>query len=402
MRLDFLLRSRLFLRAIALIVAGIIWFYVANDVQTETERTFRVPVVYRNVPAGFRYTTDTETVSLEVAGQRNLYPGLREDSVTCEVDLAGLRPGRYRLPIRPVLPSGARLIKVSPGYASVSLVHVVERLVPVRLEIAEGLPQGAFLESVRIKPSEVTVVGPEELVGGIEYLPVRASLEEIGKGVELDLPVERGDIPTGPEGVSMQPVRVKVNASLAMGNPKKRVSLEATLTGKVGRDYEMEAVVVEPAEITVQGPSEALRDLDKMVTDPIDLSTLTGSQNLMVPLALPPAGIEVLGDPNVKVQIVLTKKRLTRRYSMIPVQIEGKSIYPAWRVEPQEVDVVVEGAPSLLDSLNHQGKVFEAFVDVTHIISKKLTVPVQTRTELEGLRIIKTEPAEVTVFAIIQ
>lgn len=402
MKLDRLLRSHIFLRAVALFVAGIIWFYVANDVQTETERAFRVPVIYRNVPAGFRYLTDTESVTVEVAGQRNLYPGLRSENVTCEVDLGDLKPGRYRLPIRPILPSGARLIKVSPGYAGVQLVKVVERLVPIRLEVKEGLPQGAFLESVKIKPPEVTVVGPEEVVGGIQYFSVQAGLDEIKGDKEIDLPIDMGNIPPGMENVSIQPVRVNVTATLAMGTPKKMVSLGANVVGEVGRDYELQAVVVEPAEITIQGPPEALRDIERIETDPIDLSTLTESQNMVVPLLVPPKGVQILGDPTVKVQIVLTQKKLTRRYSMVPVLIEGKSVYPAWRVEPQEVDIVVEGAPSLLDSLKGQGSVFEVFVDVTHIISKKLVVPVQTRTKIEGLRIIRTEPAEVTVFAIIQ
>ncbi len=402
MKLDYFLRSRLFLRAIALVVAGIIWFYVANDVQTETERTFRVPVAYRNVPAGFRYTTDTKTAIVEVAGQRNLYPGLRQENITCEVDLTGLRAGRYRLPVRPLLPSGARLVNVSPGYAAVRLIHVVERLVPVRLEIRGGLPPGAFLESVTIEPSEVTIVGPEGLVGNLEYLPVQAELADIRQGRDLDLPVDRGDLPVGEEGVSLQPARVKVTAKLELGNPKKRVSLKAHLTGQVGKDYEMEAVVVEPAEITVQGLPEALRDLDTLRTQPVDLSTLTESQNLMVPLETPPEGVKVLGESNVKVQIVLTRRKQTRRYSGVPVKIEGNSVYPAWRVDPERVDVIVQGAPTLLESLESQGTVFEVFVDVTHIISKKLTVPVRTKTELEGLSIVRTEPAEVTVFAILQ
>lgn len=65
------------------------------------ERTMAaVRVTMQNVPDGTTATADPHSVSVSLRGRREALASLDSSEVTAFVDLAGLRPGRYNLPVR--------------------------------------------------------------------------------------------------------------------------------------------------------------------------------------------------------------------------------------------------------------------------------------------------------------
>jgi hypothetical protein len=84
----------------------------------------------------------------------------------------------------------------------------------------------------------------------------------------------------------------------------------------------------------------------------------------------------------------------------MPVRLAGRSIYPGWRVEPPEVNVILEGPPSLLDSAEAEGSPVDVFVDVTNLVSQKITVPVKTTVRSRGITLADVDPPNVTVYAL--
>lgn len=133
-RLDKLLSSSLFLKILSLAVAFFLWFYVSSEVGSETVREFLVPVEYRNTPAGLELKAQLREVHLQAMAGTNLFSFFDEGNVRVEVDLNGLDPGRYRLNVRPLLPSGMRLVSVTPSQVEVELIRIVERVLPLRAE----------------------------------------------------------------------------------------------------------------------------------------------------------------------------------------------------------------------------------------------------------------------------
>jgi YbbR domain-containing protein len=86
-------------------------------------------------------------------------------------------------------------------------------------------------------------------------------------------------------------------------------------------------------------------------------------------------------------------------YKNVPIQTRGRSIYPSWRSEPSQADVIVKGMPSVLDELEESGPPVELYVDVTNIVSTKLRVPLQYKAVSSDVEIVNIEPAHVTVYA---
>lgn len=206
------------------------------------------------------------------------------------------------------------------------------------------------------------------------------------------------------DDVTFEPKRVKFRAVLAEGVPKKNVPVNARIIGKPVDDFRLKAVVVEPAVVTVEGPLAKLDRVTKLDTETIDITDITKEQNMVVPLREPDDPlVKIVGAQSVRVNVLLTPFTVTRLLSRVAVEVEGKSVYPGWKVEPPSVNVTVEGVPSEVNSLDEKELLIQPFVNVTNVVSRRLTVPVQIRNRTEGkLKVVRVEPSNITVIADVQ
>jgi hypothetical protein len=110
--------------------------------------------------------------------------------------------------------------------------------------------------------------------------------------------------------------------------------------------------------------------------------------------------VTLVGAASVRVNVLLTPYTVTRLLSRLSVEVEGRSVYPGWKVEPNIVNVTVEGTPSEVNALDEKDVVIRPFVNVTNVVSRRLTVPVQIQNKSGGkLKVVKIDPASVTVIA---
>ncbi|QVL35091.1 CdaR family protein [Aminirod propionatiphilus] len=401
-RLDKMLASSLFLKGLSLVVAFFLWFYVSSEVGGESVREYLVPIEYRNVPAGLELKADPKEVRIQAMAGNSFFSFFEESAIRAEVDLGGLEAGRYRLNVRALLPSEMRLVSLSHSLAEVNLTRIVERVLPLKAEVKGGLPPGLLLEAVEMTPSEITVRGPEEVISGLKSARLEPQIDQLRLGKPVELAVVLPDLPQNRRSsVSVTPEKAFLSAKVLEGLPTRKLAVRARLVGEANRDYSLAGLIVEPAEVPVQGPLAHLDALAEVTTEAIDLSEMVQGTTLVVPLAALPEGLNYAAERAVQVQILFENRTTTRLYASLPVKTIGRSVYPGWRVEPEVIDVVVEGIPSQLDALASEGKAPEVVVDVTNIVSKKLTVPVQVKLPLSGIRLVRTEPTEVTVYALL-
>ena len=99
-------------------------------------------------------------------------------------------------------------------------------------------------------------------------------------------------------------------------------------------------------------------------------------------------------------RILLAPRMERRLFAKIPVRLAGRSVYPGWRVEPSEVNVILQGPPSALDSAEAEGSPLDVFVDVTNLVSQKITVPVKVTLRARGATLAEIDPPNVTVYAL--
>ena len=100
-------------KALALVLGTLLWFTVSGDLAIE--RTIDgLPVTLKNVGAGVQAVVSPTRVTVTVRGSREALGALAETQVAAWVDVNGLGPGQYKLPVRVDLPMMVDLAKVTP------------------------------------------------------------------------------------------------------------------------------------------------------------------------------------------------------------------------------------------------------------------------------------------------
>ncbi|KUK42368.1 MAG: YbbR family protein, partial [Thermovirga lienii] len=271
--IDRLLSSRTFLKVISLLMAIAIWYYVASDRTSETVRTFSFPIEYLNAPAEYAINSNIRSVEVQVAASRELFLGESWSGIACQADLKGLGPGKHIVPVKVILPSGFKLINISPVSIEVNIIKTQSKDVPVRLKLLGELPPEYTLEEVEMEPEKITIKGPEDIINSISEAYVEASFEMLKDRNTLVLPVRVKSATEGSSELLMEPPKVKVNYVLTKGTPKKTVPISVNIEGKLDQDYDIKSITVEPGTGVVEGSMDAIRAIREIVV-PVNVEGL--------------------------------------------------------------------------------------------------------------------------------
>ena len=100
-------------KALALVLGTLLWFTVSGDLAIE-RAIDGMPVTMKNESAGVQAVVSPTHVTVTVRGSREELGTLVERQIAAWVDLNGLGPGQYRLPVRVDAPMTIDVAKVSP------------------------------------------------------------------------------------------------------------------------------------------------------------------------------------------------------------------------------------------------------------------------------------------------
>ncbi|WP_029166369.1 CdaR family protein [Aminiphilus circumscriptus] len=398
-RIDAMLNSRLFLRIASVVIAVLIWLYAAGERNAETVKTFEVSLEYRNLGVGLTLSDAPDKVNVQVTGARNILAAMTPQNLIATVDLRDLGPGRHTLPVTSLAPSGVRITTVTPPYAEVQVLRLIEKTLPVSLNMEGTFPEGVSLESSDLDPREVLLRGDEALLQKIQKVTVVTTPQELIRGEGfLELPV-RLPLSGRVEHLSVIPKSVVFSYTLKRDLPRREVPLRMHILGEVDPDFSVTSITVDPPSVILQGPSAQLDLIDQIDLMPLDISGMKETAVFSIDI-VPPVGNDnegLLPIRSATIRVTISPKSETRMISGVRVGISGKSIYPNWRVEPGTVEVVVKGLPSALENLPE----VEAYVDVTNLVSRRATVPVRARSKGGALEIVEIRPPNVTAYAIV-
>ncbi len=193
-------------------------------------------------------------------------------AIASQVDLKGLEPGLHRRPIQAILPSGIRLVEVSPPFVDLELTRMGARFLPVRVKTPDDLPPGYRIEGLAVNPSEVLVKGPENFLSELENVWVTPTLEQILEEKDLSLPVVSSSERDQGAPFMIEPGQAVFSFSLVRGFPRRTVPVRVELRGEPDRNFQIEAVAVDPPEVMIQGPLESIDRIDQVFLEPLDVS----------------------------------------------------------------------------------------------------------------------------------
>ncbi len=303
-------RRNLGLRAIAILLAIGLWFFV-NAGQRGALAPMRVPISYRALPAGLGIGNQRpDFVQIEVRGPRTLLSLLDPDRMLLRLDLSGVSMGQAVFKIGPEMfnvPRQTDVTRISPSQIVLDIDRITDRQVPIHVSV-QGQPAAGYrVVSAKANPPAATVRGPSRFVFHIDSVQtspveVNGAKADLVQPVSLPAPSDRVTV-VGPPAVEAALAISEIIANREF----RRLPIEVRDT-----DYK---VKVEPRQIavTVRGPLNQLSGLDLRGSVFVTAEDVQpGLHDLPVQIELPD-GIDLVREvpDNVRVRIYRAKRAVS-------------------------------------------------------------------------------------------
>ena len=291
--MNYFLGRNLLPKLLAVLVALILWVFVMNEQNPPVEGTFQVSLTNRNLSGKLVVMEAPETVRVKVRGLRNAIAGAAGRNFQAYVDLKGLAPGQYNLPVLVQLPPGYELVEVVPDKVDIILEAVQCRQFPVEPRLTGPIVGQMTLGKVEITPKVVTITGPQSILDSIGKVlapvEIRDRTPAFAQDAKLFIAgIDGNELKT----LKVEPTQVKVSGVLESGTITKTVDVKTVLTGNLPEGVLLRRVFTEPAKVELRGPKEILDRLTAVSTEPVPLAGITKDVTREVPLQLQP-GITV-------------------------------------------------------------------------------------------------------------
>ncbi len=324
---------------------------------SESTRTWSgpVPIEVLNAPIGGALLDDPGVVDrIEYRADDDVAAQVTSDSFRASVDLSSVEPrigaATVEVPVDvfPVDPR-VRIIDFEPTGVVVRVDEVVSRMLPVQVDHGP-LPEGIELGPVAVEPNQVTVSGASSRLQNVRSVEGRFVVDASGINIDEDVVVEAFDeVGAIVPGIDIDPEIVRVRADVARQLAYATLPVVPDLVGEPARGVRVDNVSVVPATITVSGENPAVRQLELITTEPVDISgqsvELVTEARLLFPDEVTSAGEEV-----VTVLVTFTASIGSRAFEVGTALVDAQPQY-AYRVQDPAVSVVIRGPISQLDEL---------------------------------------------------
>ncbi len=348
--------SNLPLMILALILASFAWIVAVEQEDPTVEELYPqpIPITPPELPQGMLIMNKfAEQVLVTIRAPRSVWDSLQVDDFTVTIDLTGLGPGTYQVPVQLTLDKQpSRVILVEPDSVTLELEQRAERAVPVRVQI-EGKPALGYLRRATtvLDPNEVLVSGPSSYVAQVVEVFTPVSVEDADADIEKELELQ----PQDSEGqtvphVTLTPKVVNVHIPIERSSYYDTLAVKAVLEGQIALGYRVTNISVEPPEVTVFGSPNALEALPGYIeTEPINVEEAQADV-VVRPGLNEPSNVTVVSDQQVQVRVFIEAIESSLTMKVTP-ELEGLRPGLTATVSLETVEVILSGPLPMLETL---------------------------------------------------
>jgi YbbR domain-containing protein len=358
-----------FLLALALSTAVWILAITAEDPAEVQAFPYPVPIEIIGQDPSFILTNEpVKQLTINLRAPKSVWTNLLTDreSVRAVVDLSELSAGPHNVPVQvQIVQRPVEIVSYSPSSVDVSLEPLLNRSLPIKLEIRGEPAVGYKAETPVLSKTSVTINGSETLVKRVQVVRAVLDLSQVQEDVERTLALQAldsNDLPI--TGITMNPDRVQVTQKISQRGGYRNVVVKVDTNGNIANGYRLTNISAYPPTVTVFSADPKLVDnLPGYVdTAPINLAGLRDDKDIRVSLSLPP-GVSIVGDQTVNVQIGVATIESSVTLNNMRVEVMGISQGLTSKASPETVDVILSGPIPLLDTLKASD--VRVYVDMT-------------------------------------
>ncbi len=389
---------------LAFVLALAVWISAVTSTDPDEVRVFpsAVPLEIVGMESGLVSLEKLpDKVQVTLRAPRSVWQELlaSPQSVRAVLDLTGLGEGTHTIKVRlQIAPGPVRVIGVSPSSVTLTLENVLSRQISLEAVVSGQPAIGYQAGSITLEPSQVIVSGPQSLVSRVARLKVEVNLNGVRETIDRTLPIqaldEKGQTISG---INLLPANAHIVIPIQQMGGYRDAVVKVVVRGQVANGYHLSGISVFPPIVTLYSENpQLISGLPGVIeTEPLDLSGLKENLTTRLGLLLP-AGISVIGDQSVLVQVNVAALESSLTLTNQPITITGLAPNLSATLTPSIVDIILSGPLPLLNALRPQEDV-RIFVDLSNLTSGTYQVTPQVEVLIEGLKVESVLPVTVQV-----
>lgn len=344
---------------VALFLALVIWMIAVRTEDPVETRTYEVPVVTTNLPAGSLLISSSQsTVQVEVEGPTSVLEEISAADLTAVVDLSAVPTGESAVDIQIQLlredidPDQLTISRPFPTQTRTNIDRLVTAAVPIILNVNGNVARGYERGAPFLDPELIEVTGPSSRINNLAEARVTVLLENQREDiVVLRRPIfydQAGNV-ASIVGLTAETDQVQISVPVSQLAGFANKPITANWTGAPAAGYNLLDVNVTPDSILVTGSPAQLEALRLLETELIDISGLTQTFTQQVSLDLPD-GIRQDEVQPIFVEFIIEPKLDSVEIDTVP-EIRALAAGLTVTLGVDEVTVVLFGPVPVLETL---------------------------------------------------
>ena len=362
--------KNLMVKLVCLLLSFGLWIYISNienPIKQYTITNIPVQIVNLDVLKEDNLTLAPDqnfTISLTIQGTSiNIY-SINKSQFTVVANLSNytLKSGDNSIPVEITnSPNNVNIKNNGVLRINIKLENITEKTMPVKSELNVTTSNSTYVKNISFSTNQITVSGPEETVNEVSKLVVRGNVTANNSTTTASFPVVAVDSSGNVvNDVVLSTNNVQTTITVEKG---KLVPIKVQTTGELRAGLTLENIIANPNTIKILGSESVLDSTDEILSEPINLNSITGNETIITNLIVP-RNITLLpneNEINVDVKVsgadennsenVINGNTETTKTFEIPITIEGNLSGYTANLSSNTVTVVLKGAKKELDNL---------------------------------------------------
>ncbi len=339
-------------KALAILIAVVLWIYVVSVVDPVSERTISdiMPTYVgseellntANLIVGNKADN---LVDVRIKGTRQALAAVDEANVKVEVDISKTREaGTYELAYKVILPSGdVSVVNRDPDRLTVKMDKIVTATVPIRVAFEGNVADGYMAGESTTVPGSLSVLGLAEEINSISYAQVKIGKKDLNTSIHEQMEYAFYDANNKVlELTSIQTESETVEVSLPVYKTKT-VPLTVELVEGGGAKEKNVTYEISPAEITIAGDEKTIDAMQSLTIGVVDLAKYSSDTKIPLKLTMPEGIQNISGESGAEVSVKFNGLYLK---SIETSAIEIINIPSGYNIEPltNSLAVLIRGS----------------------------------------------------------
>ena len=197
---------------------------------------------------------------------------------------------------------------IVPPTVRVAIDRIEVRSVPVEVDPGQ-VPDGFEIDDPVLSDEEVQVRGPASIVGAVDRAVARIFIDE--SGIDFNRPIDLVAVdvqgqPVGTGFIDIEPETVSVQIDVTETETETTVAVRPDFgAGTPAPGFALEAISIDPSNVTIVGTPEELSEIVGIPTEPLDIDGAFESRVFEAELQLPD-GVELAEGEEPMVTVTAT------------------------------------------------------------------------------------------------